>query len=133
MTSNNEPLDHILRSPLPWRDQHLTECGRAADKVGSTIDATQLAERIKTDGKTRTVYTVCMACWRTFGWTERWGNHPVGALYRESAATTGFRPSAAAESSSTANPARSPGPAARLSVCASTANATRFPYIRHGA
>lgn len=81
--SDDAPLDHVLRAPLPWRSDRLTECGRAADSVQACIGPDELSARIKRHGKQRAAFTVCMTCWGRVGWTSTWERHPIGVLYRE--------------------------------------------------
>lgn len=59
----NEDLDHVLRTPLPWRtaDQALTECGRLGDGTALTYDA--IVAKIKREGQKRAALTTCMTCW----------------------------------------------------------------------
>lgn len=79
----DEPLDHLLRAPLPWRADRLTECGRPADTVASVITTDELTARIRRDGKRRTAFTVCMTCADRAGYATTWEAHPIGVLYRE--------------------------------------------------
>lgn len=59
--SSNEPLDHIPRSPLPWRPaQPLTECGISTEGR-SLVTREELSARVLNLGQARAAYT---ACWR---------------------------------------------------------------------
>lgn len=79
-----DPIDHVVRSSLPWRSESLTECGRGLNDVGSAITQQQLHERVKEYGAQRTAFTVCMTCWTTASaHRETWESDPVALLYRE--------------------------------------------------
>jgi hypothetical protein len=79
-----EPLDHVLRDPLPWRDDHLTECGRAtSDVAGNIITVAELVARFKKYGQQRTAFTVCMTCWERARYAREWTQNPEDVLLRE--------------------------------------------------
>jgi hypothetical protein len=78
-----EPRDHILRELLPWRSEQLTECGRKAADVASTITREQLVWRVKKYGKQRTAFMVCMTCYQTANDAATWETQPGGVLSRE--------------------------------------------------
>lgn len=78
-----ERRDHVLRPPLPWRPSATTECGRAAADVAAVITRDQLSARIKTLGKQRTAFTVCMTCATTAGRWSTFEENPVDCLRRE--------------------------------------------------
>ena len=81
---DQQTVDHILRPRLPWREDDLTECGRPAHDVKSTITVEELQERIKRLGQQRTAFTICMTCnGRASSFSETWENHPIGVLVRE--------------------------------------------------
>lgn len=78
------PLDHVIRAPLPWRSEYLTECGRELSDVAAAITADQLAARIAEHGKQRTAFTVCITCWSTASsHRETWETDPIAVLHRE--------------------------------------------------
>lgn len=77
------PRDHVLRAPLPWRTDHLTECGRRSDDVATCITLDDLTARIKKHGKQRTAFTVCITCWNTSANAAQWETNPVGVIWRE--------------------------------------------------
>ncbi|WP_280381367.1 hypothetical protein [Nocardia wallacei] len=77
------PRDHVLRTPLPWRNDRMTECGRPTDDVASFIDTTELAARVKRFGQQRTAFTVCMTCLGRVRYADTWEKHPIGVMYRE--------------------------------------------------
>lgn len=59
-----EDLDHVLRIPLPWRTENLTECGR--DPQGLTTHThDEFIQRCKELGKQRTAMVTCMTCLNT--------------------------------------------------------------------
>jgi hypothetical protein len=80
-----EPVDHILRPRLPWRDADapaITECGQDASK-GKTITRHQFFDRQKNLGKQRAAMLTCMTC---SGTVQRWGtwdDDPRLAIGRE--------------------------------------------------
>lgn len=61
------PLDHIARSPLPWRQQpELTECGiPILELAGKIVTVVTVDARIKQLGRTRAAFTTCMTCAHT--------------------------------------------------------------------
>ncbi|MBF6302284.1 hypothetical protein IU459_32795 [Nocardia amamiensis] len=83
MSANQEPLDHVLRPSLPWRDEELTECGRPAVDVASAITADDLTARVKRIGQQRTAFTVCMTCAGRVEYSSTWERYPIAVLERE--------------------------------------------------
>jgi hypothetical protein len=79
----DEPRDHVLRARLPWRSEEMTECGRPANDVASVITLEELQHRVKSLGRQRTAFTVCMTCWTTTGHASRWETSPIGVIGRE--------------------------------------------------
>lgn len=81
-----EPVDHIVRLRLPWRNAdegEITECGYDASKV-KTITRTEFLERIKDLGRQRTAILTCMTCSETVHrWREVWDDDPRTLLGRE--------------------------------------------------
>jgi len=77
----DEPRDHVIREPLPWRDEHLTECGRPLVDVASAITCDQLRWRLKEHGQQRTAFTVCMTCYHHLH--GGWDVDPVGVIQHE--------------------------------------------------
>jgi hypothetical protein len=82
MNVKDSPRNHIIREPLPWRSELLTECGRAVDDVASTITREQLVWRVKQYGQQRTAFTVCMTCYQTVNNSPRWDTHPAQVMAR---------------------------------------------------
>lgn len=80
-----EPVDHILRSRLPWRDPNegaLTECGYNAAKV-NTISREAYFARLKDLGQQRTALMTCMTCADTAKRWGTWDDDPRLAMGRE--------------------------------------------------
>lgn len=80
-----QPVDHILRSQLPWRDPSapaITECGYEASKV-KTITREQFAARQKELGEQRCSLFTCMTCAQTVERWETWDEDPRKAVGRE--------------------------------------------------
>jgi hypothetical protein len=78
-----EPVDHILRPCLPWRDTAaVTECGYDATKV-STITRDDFAARVKDLGYRRTAMLTCMTCAETVQRWATWEEDPRQAIGRE--------------------------------------------------
>jgi hypothetical protein len=78
-----EPVDHIARPNLPWRDPAgMTECGHDAAKV-PTITREQYLQRLKDMGQQRTAMFTCMTCATTAGRWSDWEADPRQALGRE--------------------------------------------------
>jgi hypothetical protein len=80
-----EPVDHIGRPRLPWRDASepsITECGYDASKV-KTITRNEFFQRRKELGQQRTAMLTCMTCSQTAERWEPWETDPRKALERE--------------------------------------------------
>ena len=79
-----EPVDHILRPHLPWRQDGgmVTECGYNATKV-KTLTREEFFERKKTLGSQRTAMITCMTCADTASRWGTWDSDPRAALQRE--------------------------------------------------
>jgi hypothetical protein len=85
-----EPVDHIERPTLPWRNQaSLTECGLAAVQVRA-ITRTDFDRRIKEWGEQRTAITTCMTCYNTARRWGTWQDDPRKAIEREVNWETGY-------------------------------------------
>ena len=78
-----EPVDHIIRPSLPWRDGGaITECGYDASKV-KALTRDEFSARLKDMGQQRTALLTCMTCLNT---AQRWGtweSDPRLAIERE--------------------------------------------------
>lgn len=80
-----EPVDHILRPRLPWRESDegaITECGYDASKV-KTLTRSEFFQREKDLGKQRTAMLMCMTCSDTARRWGTWDDDPRLALQRE--------------------------------------------------
>src|SRR5690349_10474914 len=78
-----EPVDHIERPSLPWRENGtVTECGYDASKV-KTLTREEFFSREKELGQQRTAMLTCMTCMNTAKRWGRWADDPRLALQRE--------------------------------------------------
>ena len=78
-----EPVDHILRPCLPWRDvSAVTECGYDASKV-KTISREEFVARLEEFGIQRTALFTCMNCSYAAKRWGSWEDDPRQALARE--------------------------------------------------
>lgn len=80
-----EPVDHILRPRLPWRDPRgsaVTECGYDASKVACLTRA-DFFKRVKDLGQQRAAMITCMTCSQTAARYPTWEEDPRRALERE--------------------------------------------------
>ena len=81
-----EPVDHILRPRLPWRnaDADMTECGLNAAKV-ATLSRDAHSLRIRDLGQQRAAMLTCMTCADTSKRWKPWQESPLQAIERETA------------------------------------------------
>ena len=78
-----EPVDHILRPRLPWREESsITECGYDGSKVRA-ITREEFFQRLKDFGQQRTALLTCMTCSDTARRWKTWEDDPRQALERE--------------------------------------------------
>jgi hypothetical protein len=79
-----EPVDHILRPQLPWRqgDGAITECGYGASQV-KTIAREEYFQRLRDMGQQRAALFTCMTCADTAKRWGTWDDDPGRALDRE--------------------------------------------------
>lgn len=80
-----EPLTHIARPPLPWRDPRLTICGQPvaqyrAGLVMAYDDAPAVSRRL---GRQRFALTHCMTCAGNWSHWSTWETDPRARLARE--------------------------------------------------
>lgn len=86
-----EPVDHILRPQLPWRnDGGVTECGYDAAKV-KTLTREEYFARLKEMGQQRTSLFTCMTCAQTAARWGTWDEDPRRSLDREIQWETAWR------------------------------------------
>lgn len=78
-----QPVDHIIRSQLPWRrGPGITECGYDAAKV-TAITREEYAARVKDLGQQRAAMVTCMTCSTTVRNWSTWEQDPRHAIGRE--------------------------------------------------
>ena len=78
-----EPVDHIKRPNLPWREpSRVTECGLNADSV-KTLSREDYFARLKDLGQQRTAMLTCMTCGDTARRHGTWADDPRAAVARE--------------------------------------------------
>lgn len=84
---NEEPVKHIARPPLPWRDPALvdTECGRPSQDFAAVVSQAEAAAEVKRDGIQRARYGFCMTCIDRLRWDglTAWDTNPSKRLGRE--------------------------------------------------
>lgn len=80
-----EPVDHIERPRLPWRNSGegaVTECGYDATKV-KTLTREEFFQREKDLGQQRCAMFTCMTCAQTAKRWGKWADDPRLAVQRE--------------------------------------------------
>jgi hypothetical protein len=78
-----QPVDHILRPKLPWRDEPaITECGYDASAV-KALSRDEYFARKKDLGEQRCAMFTCMTCSQTAERHPPWEEDPRLALKRE--------------------------------------------------
>lgn len=79
-----EPVDHIARPTLPWRNGEgaITECGYDVTKV-KTLSRAEFFQREKDLGRQRTAMLTCMTCADTARRWKAWDDDPRQAMDRE--------------------------------------------------
>jgi len=79
-----EPLTHIRRPNLPWRDDELTECGKPiGDIKGSVLNRESAAVQLRRLGQQRFAMFHCMTCWNTARYNHGWDRSPSHVMARE--------------------------------------------------
>lgn len=78
-------LDHVLRTPLPWRDpgDNRTECGRPVEDTASVITRDELVARLRDMGAQRAALFTCYTCADRARYTGSWDELPLAVLSRE--------------------------------------------------
>jgi hypothetical protein len=77
-----DPVDHILRPRLPWRDSaDITECGLT--EANRVITRETYDRRLKDLGRQRTAMLTCMTCSDAATRWRDWNDDPRLALARE--------------------------------------------------
>lgn len=82
---SDEPLTHIARPPLPWRDSGKTICGKPISQYaeGLVINLADAHMSVRRMGKQRFALTHCMTCASNADRWDTWENNPRGRLARE--------------------------------------------------
>lgn len=83
---DKEPLAHVLRAALPWRDGLvLTECGKLPGTGMPVLTVPEFVAKVKREGRQRSAMTTCMTCWATAvrHSVTSWAADPVGVMSRE--------------------------------------------------
>ena len=87
MQVNDEPLKHIRRRQLPWRDSGITECGRLASEFPERVIFTDAVDvLILQYGVQRSAFLLCITCferWQTGAYYWRGNKGLFGTLERE--------------------------------------------------
>lgn len=82
MTDLPKPdITHVVRSNLPWRSEHLTECGLDADRH-PTWTRGEAIQTLKDLGSQRFSLFVCMTCWHTAERHDTWEDDPASCMAR---------------------------------------------------
>lgn len=81
----DEPLTHIARPPLPWRDSDRTICGHPVTQFpdGLVISLADAYAAVRRLGKQRFAMTHCMTCANHVHRWVTWEQDPVARLARE--------------------------------------------------
>jgi len=82
---SDQPLTHITRTPLPWREATKTVCGRpvtqyAVALVINRADAIAMSRRL---GQQRFALVICMTCAHNHSRWVEWDESPVHRMERE--------------------------------------------------
>lgn len=83
--STDEPLTHITRTPLPWRDATKTVCGRPINQYPDSLvvnltDARAMRRRL---GQQRFALAICMTCAHNVDRWVDWDENPIARMERE--------------------------------------------------
>lgn len=81
----SEPLTHIARPPLPWRESGKTICGHPAGQYvdGLVINIVDAHAAVRRLGKQRFAMTHCMTCAQNVGNWSTWEDDPRARMARE--------------------------------------------------
>lgn len=82
---SEEPLTHIARTPLPWRDATKTVCGHPVSQYadGLVLNLADAQAMLRRLGKQRMALVTCMTCAHNIGHWAEWDRDPVGRMERE--------------------------------------------------
>lgn len=78
-----EPLSHIRRPDLPWREARITECGRGVNDVAEIMSRADALALVDKHGIKRAAFLLCMTCMTTCNQYATWEQSPADALGRE--------------------------------------------------
>lgn len=80
-----EPLKHIARTPLPWRESGKTVCGKLIAQYadGLVMSLEDAAAMSRSMGKQRFALVICMTCAHNANRWTRWEDNPVARMERE--------------------------------------------------
>lgn len=76
-------LKHIRRPPLPWRESHLTECGRPVAHLPDVVEWDDARRLAREYGQHRFAMVFCMICTSTTQRWSTWESDPLDRLFRE--------------------------------------------------
>ena len=85
MSRSDEPLRHIVRTSLPWREATKTICGKPITQYapGLVLSLGEARALVRDLGKQRAAFVLCMTCASyTDRWAE-WESNPVARMERE--------------------------------------------------
>ena len=85
MSMSDEPLKHIARTPLPWRESGKTVCGKPISQYADGLvvgleDAAVLSRRL---GRQRFALVICMTCAHNADRWTQWEDSPIARMERE--------------------------------------------------
>lgn len=79
----DEPLEHVQRTPLPWRVEAKTECGRPTAEYAVVLTRDEFFAKVKKQGKQRAALSTCMVCMETASRHTTWAQSPSSVMSRE--------------------------------------------------
>lgn len=81
----DQPLTHILRTPLPWRESGKTICGKPVGQYadGLVVNLPDAQATVRRLGKQRFALLFCMTCASNADRWSSWEDNPRGRLARE--------------------------------------------------
>lgn len=79
----DEPLKHIRRPDIPWRQSGKTECGRPIAEFAQVVTRDEALALVTKYGKKRAAFLLCMTCMTTANQYPDWDQDPAGSLARE--------------------------------------------------
>lgn len=87
--TGDEPLRHIIRPPLPWREATLTVCGRPVGELDPHVvigvdEAFEMRRRL---GVQRLAVVICMTCASHHTNWSTWDRNPIRRMGSELSST----------------------------------------------